>query len=285
LRIDLLSQLSLLAVTGVPVLHSKIATSAFLAGFGVLAAASVLIAGGLSLRTRDPLALLACAGALVCSLNEPIYDYLGKIVYASNSTTAYTAFGRQIPLFLVLGYVPWVGLLSYGVSRMMATGVTRRRLYLLALGSFLSVVVVETLGNLADAWTYYGAPPLKWLGVAPQMAPVPIVCGALLYVLGTRVTGRRRLALALVPTVALPAVYAAAGWPMYVALYSNTSKLVQYLAGLMTIGLCAAFVAGAAAAAEHWRQAEAFNRIFPPTPNEDDHAPLPAGSPVGAVDR
>ena len=75
-------------------------TNAFVIGFGVLAAASVLVAIRISIRGRDPLALLACVGALVCSLNEPIYDYLGKIVYASNSTHAYTAFGRQIPLFL-----------------------------------------------------------------------------------------------------------------------------------------------------------------------------------------
>ncbi|MCW3063602.1 MAG: hypothetical protein JWN32_774 [Solirubrobacterales bacterium] len=237
------------ALTDVPVLHSGIDTAVFLVGFGALAVASFAVAAVVSVRRRDPLALAACVGALVCALNEPIYDYLGKIVYAADSTTAYTAFGRHIPLFLVLGYVPWVGLLSYAVARLMARGVAPRRLYALALGSFASVVLVETLGNLAHAWSYYGRPPLKYLGVAPQMAPVPILCGLLLYVLGSRLRGWRRLWLVFVPTVALPAVYASAGWPMYLALHSDVPKVVQYLAGFLTLALCAAIVACAAAAA------------------------------------
>jgi hypothetical protein len=263
-------------------LHSQVDTSIFLGGFGGLAAAAFAIAAVISLRSRDLIALIACAGALLCSLNEPIYDYLGKIVYARNAITAYTAFGRHIPLFLVLGYVPWVGLLSFAVSRLMARGVERHKLYALALASFASVVVVETLGNLADAWTYYGSPPLKWIGVAPQMAPVPIVCGALLYILGTRVKGRARLTLVLVPTVALPAVYAAAGWPMYLALHSHVPKVVQYLAGLTTLGLCASFVVCAAAAAERWRAGELGRKPLSAT-IEEDHAPLTARQPVGAV--
>jgi hypothetical protein len=274
-------------VTGVPVLHSKVDTSAFLIGFGIVAGASVLVAARLSLRSRDPLPLLACLGARICSLNEPIYDFLGKIVYASNSTTAYTAFGRHIPLFLVVGYVPFVGLIPYLISRLMAGGIARSRLYLIAVGVFAAVVVIETLGNLADAWTYYGAPPLKWLGVAPEMAPTPILCGALLYMLGTRVRGRWRLTLVFVPAVALPAVYASAGWPMYVALYSHTAKVVQYLAGLVTLGLCAGIVVCAVAAAERWRAAEAVSEPLLPIPtlSEETDAPSPARPSVGAVSR
>ncbi len=107
----------------------------------------------------------------------------------------------------------------------------------------------------------------------------------LLYILGTRVTGWRRPALALVPTVALPAVYAAAGWPMYVALYSNVPKLVQSLAGVLTLGLCAAIVVVAVAAAERWRAAEPHEPAIGPSPipREDADAAHPTRSPVGAV--
>jgi hypothetical protein len=72
---------------------------------------------------------------------------------------------------------------------------------------------------------------------------------------------------------------------MYVALYSHTPKLVQYLAGVVTIGLCAAFVVGAVAAAEHWHDTEDVDRTPSPTLSEDDHAPPPARTPVGAVGR
>lgn len=74
----------------------------------------------------------------MCSLNEPSYDVLGKIVYADNHAVAYTGFERDIPWFLVLGYIPWVGLVPCFVACMMQTGVSRRSLYLLAAGSFVA---------------------------------------------------------------------------------------------------------------------------------------------------
>lgn len=237
---------------------------AVLAVFVTLAAAASAGAAVLAVRTRDAAPVLACLGALVCSLNEPIYDELGKIVYAADNVRAYTAFGRDIPLFLVLGYVPWVGLLPVLVSRMMARGVSRRRLHAIAFASFASVVVVETLGTRAGAWTYYGEPPLKYLGVAPQMAAVPIVCGFLLYAVGGARTGPARVLLFLVPTVALPAVYASAGWPMYVALHADVPRVVDIAAGLLTLMLCAAIVTATTSAARCRREVVAANLLPPP---------------------
>jgi hypothetical protein len=244
-------------MNAIPHTTSDVDTDLFLALFGILAAAVIAAAVVHSFRRRDVVPIALCAGALLCALNEPIYDELGKIVYADDATRAYTAFGRDIPLFLVVGYVPWVAGLSYVVSELMRRGVSRSRLHWIALASAVSVVVIETAGTSVEAWTYYGDPPLKYLGVAPAMAPVPIVGGALIYVLGTQLTGARRLLMGLVPLFALPAVYAAACMPMYVALHSQTSEAVQYLAGIATLALCAAVTAAATAIAAWWRAAEA----------------------------
>jgi hypothetical protein len=243
--------------SAIPHTTSDVDTDVFLALFGVLAAAVIVAAAVRSLRRRDVVPIAVCAGALLCALNEPIYDELGKIVYADDATRAYTAFGRDIPLFLVVGYVPWLAGLSYVVAELMRRGASRGRLHWIALGSLASVAAIETAGTSVHAWTYYGAPPLKYLGVAPAMAPVPIVAGALIYVLGTRLSGARRLLIGLVPLFALPAVYAAACMPMYVALHSQTSKLVQYLAGVATLALCAAVTAAATAIAAWWHAGEA----------------------------
>jgi hypothetical protein len=118
----------------------------------------------------------------------------------------------------------------------------------------VSVTAIETAGTSLGVWKYYGQPPLKDLGVAPMMAPVPIVCGALIYLLGTQLRGRQRLLIAIVPIFALPAVYAAAGMPLYVALHADTSKLVQYVAGAATLGFCALVVAAGTLIAARWRQ-------------------------------
>jgi hypothetical protein len=243
----------LAALAEPPATTSEISTTVVLLVFAALAAGAFAYAVTAAVRTRDILPVAACIGALICALNEPIYDLLGKIVYASDHPTAYTAFDRDIPVFLVVGYLPWVGLLPYLIARMMRAGVARSRLHAIALASFVSVVVVETLGTSLDAWTYYGEAPLKYLGVAPMMAPVPILCGFLLYATGDLLHGWRRLGIVVVPTLALPAVYASAGWPMYLALYSDVPKGVQWLAGAATVALCALIVVAVTKAAERWR--------------------------------
>jgi hypothetical protein len=232
-----------------PLFTSQVSPTLVLCLFGSLTAVAFLYGLRLAFRTRDIMPVVVCLGALVGALNEPIYDLLGKIVYADNATTAFTAFNRDVPLFLVIGYVPWVGGLPYVIARMMAAGVSRARLHLIALGSFVSVTAVESIGTGLGAWKYYGEPPLKILGVAPMMAPVPIVAGLLLYALGAHVHGRHRAWLFAVPCVALPAVYASCGFPMYVALHADVGKPVQYLAGAATLALCAATVGCATRAA------------------------------------
>jgi hypothetical protein len=222
----------------------------FLLLFGVLALATVCAAAVHGRRTRDVVPLAVCVGAFVCSLNEPIFDELGMITYADNAFTAYTGWGRDIPLFLMIGYIPWVAGVSYVLAQLMERGAPRRTIHAIAFGSFLSVVVVETLGTNLEVWTYYGEPPLKYLGVAPQMAPVPVVCGLLIYVLSSLLRGWSRLLIGLAPLFALPAVYAASGMPIYLSLHSDPAKPIQYLAGVATLAFCAAIVVGATLLAE-----------------------------------
>lgn len=233
---------------------SDVDTTIFLVFFGALALATFAAAVVHGRRIRDVVPVAVCLGALVCALNEPIFDELGKIVYADDAARAYSAFGRDIPIFLVVGYVPWVAGLSYVISQLIARGASRSRLHLIAFASFASVTCVEFAGTGLSSWTYYGEPPLKYLGVSPMMAPVPIVCGALIYILGERLTGLDRWLIGLVPLFSLPAVYAAAGMPMYVALHSDVSKPVQYAAGAATLAFCAAIVAAASLVAERSRE-------------------------------
>lgn len=233
-----------------PHISADVDPALFLVLFGALAAATFAAALRHAVRTRDVVPVAVCLGALVCALNEPIYDLLGKIVYADEATRAYTAFGRDIPLFLVIGYVPWVGGLPYLVSVALARGITRTRLHWIAFGSFVSVVVIETAGTSLQVWDYYGEPPLRDLGVAPMMAPVPIVCGVLIHLLDGLVHGRARWLIGVVPVFSLPAVYAATGMPLYLGLHSEVSKPVQYLAGAATLAFCAVVVAAATLLAE-----------------------------------
>lgn len=214
------------------------------------------------------------------------FDILGQIVYASNHSMAYSYFGRDIPWFRVLGYLPWVGLLPYLIARAMSDGVPRRRLHMLAVGSFVSVVIVESLGNALDAWTNYGDAPLKYLVVAPQMAPVPIVGGYLL--LADSLSGWTRvLAAFVISTVALPMVFASASWPLYVGLNADLPAFMDWLMGGAMLALTGFTVLAATQLAQnHWRVRKlelsgcrAESRSVH-TPGEDVPAPDPQCRPA-----
>jgi hypothetical protein len=241
-----------------PTLVSQLSPTILLGAFAVIVAVAAVWAIALAWRERDFLPIVVCVGSLVCALNEPIYDILGKIVYADNHPMAFTGFGRDIPWFLVIGYLPWVGLLPYLIARMMAAGASRTRLHVIALVSFLSVVVVESIGTSLDAWRYYGTAPLKYLVVAPQMAPVPILGGFLLYAVAFPLRGwRRAVAGFAISTLALPMVFASASWPLYVGLNTNLPTVVNWIAGVAMLAFSAGIVYATTALAQRLRAGKA----------------------------
>jgi hypothetical protein len=249
-------------MTEPPGIVSQIPPGAVLGVFGLIVAASAVYAIVIGARARDLMPVMTCLGALVCAFNEPIYDILGKIVYAENHPMAYNAFGRDIPWFLVLGYLPWVGLLPYLISRAMHAGISRAKLHGIAFASFLSVVVVESIGTSFDAWMYYGEAPLKFLVVAPQMAPVPIVGGFLLFAVADRLFGWRRLIAGFaVSTLALPMVFASASWPLYVGLNSDLPVVIDWILGAAMLGLSVAVVTATTKLAQTIRAADRLSAV------------------------
>jgi hypothetical protein len=222
--------------------------------FVVIVAAAIGWAVRLALKDKDFLPIACCVGALVASFNEPIYDILGKIVYAGNNPMAFSSFGRDIPWFLVIGYLPWVGLAPYVVYRMMEAGFARRKLHVAAILLFVSVVIVETFGNLLHLWLYYGQAPMKFLVVAPQTVTYPLLGGFLLYALAGELTGWRRFAVGfVVASVVLPIGFAATSWPIYIALYSDLPVALNWILSLVMLALCAGMAVASTYLADKWR--------------------------------
>jgi hypothetical protein len=96
---------------------------------------------------------------------------------------------------------------------------------------------------------------LKFLVVAPQMAPVPIVGGLLLFAVADRLAGWKRVGAAFaISTVALPMVFASASWPLYVGLNADLPVIVNWLLGIAMLGLTAGTVAAATKLGENHRR-------------------------------
>ncbi len=243
-----------LALPDPPAFDSDVDPTVMLLFFGATAALALGLAGYWAVTRRDVLPVITCISAVICSLNEPIFDILGKIAYAQNNPVAFTAFGRPIPWFLVVGYIAWVGLFPYVIARWMAAGWSKRRLYLVSLLGVLSVVGTEVVNRFLHGWVYYGEPPLQFFGGVAAMASVPLVAGFLLYALALPATGFRRVLAGLfIPLMSLPMMFAATGFPLYIALYGDFPPLLDYVAVGALLVLISVAVIGTVRLTETWR--------------------------------
>jgi hypothetical protein len=244
-----------MAIEAPPTLVSPLPSWVMLTFFGVTALASASAAAYWSYRRRDLLPLVCVVSAMVCALNEPIFDVLGKIVYADNAIIAFSAFDREIPLFLVIGYIAWVGVLPYVIARGMRAGWSAKVLYTISIVDVSSVVVVEIVNHFIHGWWYYGEAPLNYFGGVAAMASVPLAGGFLLFALAFPLRGWKRLATAFfIPIFSLPMMFAATGWPLYLALHSDYPTFMNYLAVAGLLILIVAMNIGIVTLTKHYQE-------------------------------
>lgn len=223
-----------------PQFDASVDPDVLLAIWAVMAAAAVVVAVRLAIRDRTALPVVACVGAAVCALNEPIFDVLANLSYANTDAVAYHAFGRAIPWSLVIGYIPWVGLFPYLLFRRMQAGISRAALHRVAAALIGSVLALEIVNEVWwHNWRYYGEAPARGVlgGGVVQMAAMPMLC-ALMYLLAERVTGWRQSLLGLVfPPLALPMVFAATTFPLYVSNHMRLPAAVDWAAAAIAVTL------------------------------------------------
>jgi hypothetical protein len=219
-------------------------SEALLAVFLVLGLASAAYAVILAVRRRDPLPVLMIAGAGVAVFNEATFDVLGHIWYPVNvHPRAFTMLDRPIPLSLVFGYLPFLGLLPVLIARAIDEGVARSRLWALALGIAGANLAIDILGTQLGTWSYYGDWPLKYIAGSPLVAAAPFAIAGLLAATRSRLTGPRRALVVLIPATGLGATFAGAGWPAFAAMnIAGTPLIVQVAAGVVTLILSASII-------------------------------------------
>jgi hypothetical protein len=194
---------------------------------------------------EGPLLLLCIIGGAFASLWEAPVNLLGTMIYAEKGIwTAYSMFGRKIPILIPVAYSWFVGGQAYFVLRLFfERGVTRRQVYMIWGALFLINIPTETPGILSHVYKYYGHQPWDfwgfpfWYGWANPLAP--IIGAATMYALRDHIrTGLARLAAIPIVFMSFGVGYAAISLPLWWTL--NDASLgygVTYAASLVTLGL------------------------------------------------
>lgn len=196
------------------------------------------------LRRQTFIPLLALLGGVIALPSEPFWDVNVQFVFAADSDpTAFTAFGRPIPLYLAFIYPAFIGWGSYLGYRLIRSGAPRNKLLMLPLAFFVADAVIEIIGIKASLWSYYGDHswnPLAWpIYFGMLNATIPLLGGWLLVGIENRTRGLARAFTALAVPTAYAGIYAAAGWPTWAALNASVPDAVVWVAGAATILIAA----------------------------------------------
>jgi hypothetical protein len=191
-------------------------------------------------RIKRPTFLLLLGGGYICSLNEPLIDFLCHCFFPADGWIGHTVFNRSIPIWVILAYVVFYGGLTYVLSVAFKSGVTRRALWIF-IGIWAALNLTMEIPLLqSNLYVYYGDQPFL-VGGFPLSQVVFNAFGSLLgAVVVTRLswlfTGARQLLLLLVPFVTFMSSWVV-GMPLFLAFGTDASHGVRTFAAAVSMSL------------------------------------------------
>lgn len=221
-----------------------------------LTAVLLVVAFRMGRRERTPFYVLIVLAAMIGAFAEPLYDVAMMLYFYSTDGmwTHFTAFDIPQPIWTHSGYAVLYAAAALFITRAIWRGtVTRGRLFAFAGVELAMSCAFEMFGINAGAYSYWGPHVLRIVNyplVIGVLEAAQVICFA---VLASQVRARSTAPWQLLGLIALfPFTFFGAnfgaGWPMIVALHAEHTSTGLVLAGtLVSIGLAAVLVAGAAA--------------------------------------
>jgi hypothetical protein len=208
-------------------------------------------------RTGRPLVLLLMISGGAIMVFEPMVDTVGACWFPSNSWTAFTAWGRPLPVWLCLAYFFYFGIGTSAIWNALRKGLTQRQIWLVFCGAMLGDLIFETVLLTMNPYVYYGYQPLLlgkfplwWMAVN---AAIPLVLAALIYHFDSYFRGWRTLAVIPLALSTSAAVNAVVGWPSWLVINTDVGWALTQVGGLVTFAAACAVVklVGAVVARPH----------------------------------
>ena len=215
--------------------------------FAAYTAGSVLIVAGFLAwwyfsgeRSRGPALPLLLLGGACAAILEPFVDNVILFYWPpEQDLAAFKAFGRTVPVLVIVTYAWFCGGLPYLVARFFERGVTKAQVWLLVLAGVVIDFFAVGMTTWLDLSGFYGDPPLNiagyplWWGATDVM--LIMAGGTVVYFLMPWLEGAKRLWLLLVPTIVFGASIGGVLGPVTTAINSQWSDLGKLLAALLTI--------------------------------------------------
>jgi hypothetical protein len=195
---------------------------------------------------RNPILALCLVGSVLCNLNEPIWDALGKLRFHHGNHFAWTQFPDlaqpvQYPYWAMFVYTGFAGVACYVFYLAFQTRNWRIFGYVLAGQAVMNIVLEGFV--ITSAYDYYGSQPWR-IGTDFPLWWVPVnygeVLGGALLALAIRRWGLRG-ALVAIPVV--PSAFSAwqlwAGWPTYATINLDVAGAWRDVAALSGVLIAA----------------------------------------------
>jgi hypothetical protein len=215
-------------------------------------------------KNRNWLPLMLIFGGFLCSLCEPMLDFLGHLRWANDLPFyVFSNFGIDIPLLIPFCYAAFLGLEPYFIYLLFKRGVTVKQVMFIYLIAALSDAIMETPGLLMHVYQYYGVQPYTFLSFPYWWAFINgasfMTIGFFIWYLEPRLKGWSRALFLVLPPIGMMVAYFSVGWIHILALNSNLPTPLKWVATtIMMVGYIgyvrgiAHFVAVPPERALHW---------------------------------
>jgi hypothetical protein len=217
---------------------------------GAAAAVAVVVQVRTARRRSDPVPVLVLLGALLCVAYEPIGDMMVLAYYPEDGQVTWVSlFGREIPLFIGLMYLCYIGPFVLVFDNLRRRGFTTRSWWSLWAGTAGAIIAIElAVMQIGAAWIYYG-PQRTVIADLPIWTPITYV--SFLFAIAAGVHGLSRslrpgdqwLIVPAVPAL-LAGAHVTTSLPGAAALYSTDEPALILAGALASIAVAAVLAHG-----------------------------------------
>jgi hypothetical protein len=192
-------------------------------------------------RKGNRMPALCLAGGLFCSIQEPMWDHLGHLRWATALPDAFHNFGLDVPVLIPPCYMLFFGLEVYFIFTLLNMGISRRDLVWLFIACGLTDAVMEHPGLLMGIYEYYGnggPQPFDFGNKFPFYWSIinaaGFMCGGVMcHYVWPKVKDRgwKQLLIVPIPPIGMMIGYSFTAWPVFLAINANMSVELQWIIG------------------------------------------------------